>query len=96
MVYYDKREYKLVEFKKSDNKNKMYYAILENKTTHKRVKVHFGDSKMMNYQDLTGLNKYPHLIHGDRLRRERYRARHRVFLKEGYYSPSYFSWTVLW
>ena len=96
MVYYDKRDHKLVEFEKSDNKNKMYYAVLENKTTHKRVKVPFGSKFHMNYQDLTGLNKYPHLIHGDDERRRRYRARHKVYLREGYYSPSHFSFYFLW
>ena len=96
MVYYSKEEYKLLGFRKSDVKDKMYYALLENKYNHKLVRVHFGHDKYENYHDLTGLNAYPHLKHGDDERRRRYRARHKVYLKDGYYSPSFFSFWYLW
>jgi len=58
--------------------------------------VPFGDNKMENYRDKTGLNLYPHLIHGDDRRRYLYRARHKHNVKAGFYSPSFFSFYVLW
>ena len=95
-MYYSKSEYKLVKYQKSTRKGKMYDAILKNKETGRQVKVAFGDSTMENYWDKTGLNSYPHLIHGDKKRRDNYRSRARGRVKEGYYSPSYFSYYVLW
>jgi hypothetical protein len=56
----------------------------------------FGDKRYSNYRDKTGLNLYPNLIHNDKERRKRFRARHLKFLKKGFYSPSYFSYYVLW
>ena len=95
-MYYKKTIYKFIKFEKSRARGKMYAAILENKHTRLRVRVNFGDSKMENYHDKTGLNLYPHLIHGDRERRRLFRTRHKGFLKSGYYSPSYFSFYFLW
>ena len=94
--YYLKRDYKLLGFKKSSNKDKMYYALLENKQNKKLVRVHFGHNKMGNYRDITGLNAYPHLIHGDDKRRKAYRARAIGQVKDGYYSSSFFSYYFLW
>ena len=89
------KNYKLMGFKKSETKNKMYDAILlDNYGTF--VRVPFGDKRFENYQDKTKLNLHPHLIHGDKERRKRYQSRHKVFLKKGYYSPSYFSFYYLW
>ena len=96
MTYYKKTEYKLLGFEKSTRKNKMYSAILENKKTKRKIRVHFGHNTMENYQDKTGLNLYPHLIHGDKERRRLYRARHKVYLKDGYYSSGFFSYNYLW
>ena len=96
MTYYKKTEYKLLGFEKSKAKGKMYVATIENKKTKRKIRVHFGSSSHSNYQDKTGLNLYPHLIHGDKERRRLYRARHKVYLKDGYYSPSFFSWSYLW
>lgn len=96
MTYYSKRQYKLLGFRKSNVKDKMYYALLEDRLTNKLKKVHFGHDKYENYRDITGLNYYPTLIHGDSKRRKYYRARHKGFLKEGFYSPSYFSYYYLW
>ena len=96
MVYYSKRQYKLLGYERSKRKNKMYNAILLNKKTNREVIVPFGDNKMENYWDKTGLNLYPNLIHMDKKRRKAFRSRMRGFLKEGYYSPSWFSYYVLW
>ena len=94
-MYYSKKEYKLLGYEKATRKNKMYNAILENKKTKKRYYVPFG-SMMENYRDKTGLNLYPHLIHNDKERRRRYRARAKGKVKDGYYSPSWFSYHILW
>ena len=96
MVYYDKLKWKLLGFRVSDAKDRMYYALLENKYTHKLVRVHFGSKIHENYHDLTGLNAYPHLKHGDDDRRRRYRKRAIGQVKDGFYSPSFFSYYYLW
>jgi len=95
MVYYDMKTHKLFGFQKSETKNKMYDAILISDDGD-FIGVPFGDKRFETYQDKTSLNLYPDLIHGDEKRRKRYRLRHRVYLKKGYYSPSYFSYYYLW
>jgi hypothetical protein len=94
MVYYSKKLYRLLGYRRSKTKNKMYDAILQGKS--KTYIVPFGDNRYENYQDLTGLNLYPELIHGDKKRRKLYRARHKKDLKANHYSPGYFSYNVLW
>jgi hypothetical protein len=94
MVYYNSKEYKLLGYEKSNRSNKMYNAIL--KKDNKITKVPFGDNSMGNFQDKTGLNLYPHLIHGDKKRRALFKNRHKHNLKKGFYSPSYFSYNILW
>lgn len=96
MVYYKKTDFKLKGYRKSRRKNKMYDAILERKDNGKLVHVPFGDVRYQNYKDDTGLNAYPKLIHGDKNRRERYKKRHIGYVKNGYYSPSFFSFNILW
>lgn len=96
MTYYSKKDYKFLGFRKSNKKDKMYYALLENKKNLKLVRVHFGHNKYQNFRDITGLNEYPQLIHKDTERRKRFRARHKGYLKDGYYSPSFFSYYYLW
>jgi len=95
MVYYDMKTHRLLGFEKSQTKNKMYDAVLMS-NDEKLFYIPFGDKRFENYQDKTKLNLYPHLIHGDEKRRRRYRLRHRVYLKKGFYSPSYFSYYHLW
>jgi hypothetical protein len=95
-TYYPMAEYEHIDFEKSTRPGKMYAAIIEHKKNKKRVKIHFGDSKMQNYGDKTGLEAYPHLIHRDKKRRDRYISRHSGFIKKGYYSPGYFSMEYLW
>ena len=96
MPYYSKRDYRLLGFKKSTNKSKMYCALIQNKKNNKIIKLHFGHDRMMNYKDDTKLNSYPHLIHNDPKRRLRYRARAKGKVKDDYYSSSYFSYHILW
>jgi hypothetical protein len=94
-MYFSMKEWELVRYEKSKAEGKMYAAILENKEG-KTARVNFGDRNMENYRDGTGLNLYPHLIHGDKERRRRFRIRAKHYLKEGYYSPGWFSYYVLW
>ena len=96
MVYYKKSDHKIFGFQKSKTTGKMYDALLLKTGSPKLIRVPFGDNSMGNYQDKTGLNLYPHLIHNDKKRRKSYRARHKGYLKDGYYSPSWFSWSLLW
>ena len=96
MVYYSRKTYKLIGYEKSKRKDKMYNAILLNRKTKNKVIVPFGHPDYQNYRDLTGLNSYPKLIHNDPERRKRFRARHKGYLKKGHFSPSYFSYYILW
>lgn len=96
MTYFSKKEYRFIKFEKSKTKNKKYDAILENKKTKRLRRVPFGDSRYEQYQDTTGLGFYSNKDHKDKQRRLNYRNRHEVYLKEGYYSPSFFSWVYLW
>ena len=94
MTYYSKKDYKLLGYRKSKRKNAKYDAILENKKTKKLKYVPFGAIGYENYRDLTGLNLYK--THNDPKKRRLYRARHKKDLKEGYYSPGYFSYYITW
>lgn len=96
MVYYKKSDFNLLGYKKSNTKHKMYDGIIENKTTKRVHTVPFGDKRYHNFQDKTNLNLYPHLIHSDPKRRILYRKRHLKDLRDGYYSPGYFSYHILW
>jgi len=96
MVYYDMKEYDIEGYEKAKAKGKMYNALLKRKSDGKTIKVPFGSNIDYNFQDKTGLNLYPRLIHGDKERRRRYRLRHKTYLKDGFYSPGWFSWHILW
>ena len=96
MTYYSMNEYQLTGFRRSKTKGKMYDAVLKSKRNSREIRVPFGDSTMENFHDKTGLNLFPHLIHGDEKRRKAFQARHKGFLKDNYYSPSYFSYYYLW
>ena len=96
MVYYNKKDYKLIGFEVSKRQGKMYNGLLERKKDKKIIRVPFGDATMENYRDITGLNAYPQLIHNDKNRRRLYRLRHKKDLKDGYYSAGFFSWSYLW
>lgn len=86
----------LYGYEKSNKKNKKYNALLIKHGTNKLIRVGFGDIRYENFHDLTGLNAYPHLLHGDENRRSLYRKRHKGYLRKGYYSPSFFSFHLLW
>lgn len=94
MVYYKKKDYVLYGFEKSKVKNKKYNALIVGKDK-KIIKIPFGSSKHAQFKDKV-LGLYSHLDHGDKDRRRRYRARHKVYIKPGYYSPGYFSLKFLW
>ena len=93
----DKAEYNnvILRFEKSKTKNKMYDAILLNKKTNRNKKIPFGDNKMENYRDITGLNRYRHLIHNDKKRRKNFRSRHGKNAKYKF-SSAYFAYKYLW
>ena len=92
-TYYDKSIYKMEGFEKSEKPDKKYYAKLRNSKTGRISKVHFGQRGSSTYKDSTGLKRDP--VHGDAKRRKAFRARHKGFLKEGFYSPSFFSFYFL-
>lgn len=95
-MYYSKRTHKLIDYERSHRKGKMYNAILKRVKDGKTVRVPFGSADYQNFKDGTGLNLYPHLVHGDAKRRRLYRSRHKKDIKKGYYSPGWFSYYVLW
>ena len=96
MTYYPKSEYKLIGYRKSTRKHKMYDAILKSKLTKKIIYIPFGDNRYENFRDITGLDLYPYLIHNDPKRRKNFRSRHHGYLKKGYWSPGFFSYYKLW
>jgi hypothetical protein len=95
-MYYEKKLHKLIGYRKSTRKYKKYDAILENKKTEKISYVPFGDNRYENYHDLSGLNLYKKSLHGDKERKRLYRLRHEKDLRDGFYSPGYFSYYILW
>ena len=95
-MYYSNKDYRFLKFEKSDTIGKKYDAIIERIKDGKRVKLPFGALGYQHYKDTTGQGLYNKLDHNDKARRERYRDRHKVYLKDGYYSPGYFSWHYLW
>ena len=96
MVYLDKKDYKFLKFEKSNTKNKKYDAVLQNKKTKREKRLPFGSAQYSQFYDKTGLNLYTHLDHNDQIRRRKYIQRHTNFVKDGYYSPGYFSLYYLW
>lgn len=94
-MYYSMKKHILSGYRKSRTKHKMYDAVLIDTKGKKHI-VPFGDKRYQNYRDGTGLNLYPHLIHNDKERRRKFRIRHKHYLKKGFYSPSYFSYYILW
>lgn len=98
---YSKKEYFFVKFQRSKNPKKKYDALIKHKLTKREVRVPFGAKRTdgvpyPQYRDSTGLGLYSKYDHGDQKRRANYRARHKVYLKSGYWTPGYFSWEFLW
>lgn len=96
----DKKMYEaILEPRTNKGKNDIYKDEKTGKMVRKpkgQIYLPFGSSKHENYQDKTGLNLYPHLIHGDEKRRQAYRARAKGKIKPGFWSPSYMSYYYLW
>lgn len=87
-------DYEVDGFLKSRKKNKMYEAILINKTTNEIVSIHFGDDRHLHYKDVIG--EYDHLDHNIEGIRESFKARHNYCYNENEYTPLYFAWNYLW
>ena len=96
MVYYPKTTFRLMGFVKSNTKYKKYDAIVKNKQNDKTFRVPFGDARFQHYKDKTGLRLYSKLDHLDKKRHKSYVARHTHSIKDGYFSPAYFSMKYLW
>jgi hypothetical protein len=96
MSYFSKKEFSLDKLAKSKRKFKKYDAVLINKINNKIVTIPFGDNRYEQFKDTTGLKLYSNKDHGDKKRREAYRARHAKDVREGYYSAGYFSLRYLW
>jgi hypothetical protein len=94
-MYYLKSQYNFVKFEKG-RKGKKYNAVLYNKKSKRQVRVPFGSSSYEQFSDTTGLGLYTDKNHNDEKRRKSYVARHKGFIKDGYYSPGYFSLNFLW
>lgn len=95
MVFYQKKDYKFIRFKKSTKKIKKYMAVLQNKHTNRLVHVHFGDSRYGQFKDRTPLKLYSHLDHNDKKRKSNYIRRHSKDINKPY-SASWFSLKYLW
>lgn len=94
-MYYSMDDYKFSHFEKSRRHMKKYDAIIEHKRTNKQVRIPFGAIGYDQYDD-QALGLYDDYNHYDSRRRKLYRNRHKKWLKDGFYSPSYFSWRYLW
>jgi Zn-dependent oligopeptidase len=95
-MYLSRDDYTFLKFEKAKAKGKMYNAVLIDNKTKRERRIPFGDSTMENFQDKTGLNLYPRLIHGDPKRRKAFQSRFRHLLKDGYYSAGFYSYNYLW
>ncbi len=86
-----------IKFQRSSRRDKKYMAIIEDITTRRQQKVHFGSRQplMEHYRDDTGLNLYRSLNHLDPKRRKAYLARHAKTMTKKY-SPSWYSAKFLW
>jgi hypothetical protein len=99
-MYYPKKDYSFIKFRKSTKKDKKYDALLLNKKTNNIVIVRFGGIKSdgtpyEQYEDKTNLKLYKKYNHYDQDRRERYIKRHKNDINKPY-SASYFSLNFLW
>lgn len=93
-MYYSMRDYKFVRFAVSRTKGKKYDAfIVDAHGNEKRIP--FGAKGYQQYKD-TALGCYSEFDHEDEARRKNYQARHKHYLKPGFFSPEYFAWTYLW
>ena len=94
MSYYPMSQWRVLAIQPSDAKHKKYRAVLV--SGKKTVTLNFGDSRYDQYKDQTGHGLYSHKDHLDPKRRAAYIARHSGYIKQGFYSPGYFSIRYLW
>ena len=66
---------KIIKIEKSNRKNKKYVAHLISLSRNER-KIHFGDNRYQQFEDLTPNPQYSHLDHNDSVRRLNYFKRH--------------------
>lgn len=95
-MFYSKEKHKLLGFEKARNLKKKYDAIIVNKESGKIIRIPFGAASQPQYKDSTGLGLWVEYNHGDPIRRELFRSRHKKNYDPDYYSPTYFSWKYLW
>jgi hypothetical protein len=99
MTRYPLSQFKFLYIIKSPRTGKKYAAVLEDKTTKRHYKSHFGDPKYQQYKDTTGLGLYSHLDHKDKKRQQAFLSRHAKNIGLGSppaWSPGYFSGRYLW
>ena len=95
--YFKMSDYKFIDFYKSDDTKKKYYALIENRDNPKdKQKIYFGSSNFEHFSDTTGKGYWSKFDHNDEKRRKSYIARHKGFIKPGYYSSGWFSMNFLW
>jgi hypothetical protein len=87
-------DYELVGFIVCKFIDKKYTAILKNKFNKKLKRIHFGNLNY-HFSDRTGLNKYSFLDSNDIELRDIWRAKNLHRIKDGFYSPTYFSFNYL-
>tara|TARA_R110000822_G_C15001173_1_gene460805 strand:+ start:210 stop:494 length:285 start_codon:yes stop_codon:yes gene_type:complete len=93
-MFYKKSDYQLMGYEKAKNTKKKYDGILKRKSDKKIIRVPFGAVGYGNYSDNSGLNLYKGT--GNKTKRDAYLARHKNDIKEGYYSPGFFSIRIFW
>ena len=98
---------RIVKFARGPNYKK-YTAHLQDKTTKKTRKLHFGDNRYQQYKDRTPNQLYKSKNHGTRKRMQNYFNRHSgtksrtkaIALEKkksnGYYTPKLLSHIYLW
>lgn len=95
--------FKILQFKKSNKKNKKYDVYVHWFDDDKIYKISFGSPFYQHYEDKTPLKYYEYLNHYDKKRRRLYLARaKKIKDKEGNLtyknplSPNYYSINYLW
>jgi len=101
-MYFDMSDYRFIKIEKADNRLKKYQAILsDNNVNNRFVKVSFGGiypngKPYTQFKDTTNLKLYSKFDNNSDKKRKAYKARHTGFLKDGFFSPGYFSMKYLW
>lgn len=89
--------YKFLRFEKSKRPGKKYDAVLKNKKTGGEKRVPFGQVGYENFDDKSGLGLYKKISHGNKERKDRYRARHQGEGDDSNFpKPGYFAWHIFW